>query len=667
MHPANRRTCAENGGTKWVFPWILIMLACGCASPKIVTPLATVTIDGNGAGRIFEGIGAVSAGASSRLLIDYPEPYRSQVLDYLFKPHFGASLQHLKVEIGADVNSTDGSEPSHMRSRSDQNYDRGYEWWLMEEAKKRNPGIVLDSLAWGAPGWIGNGTFYSRDMADYVVKFLQGAKRVHGLDIAYTGVWNETRYDVGYVKLFKKTLAGAAPSTRLVCCDLYPSENQWSIIADMQKDPELRTAVDVVSVHYPRVKGRLTTPPEARDIGKPLWSSEDQPLSQNGMPMTRDWASGGRILAHLYNSNYLEGAFTKTEIWSPVTSYYDDLAAPHSGLMYANTPWSGHYDVQSAIWVTAHTTQFADPGWQYVDSACGQLPVRGSFVTLKSPNSVDYSVIVETIGASQNQPVAFRIAGHLSTGPVHIWETNATKTFEHVADVNPQDGRFSVTLDPDSLYSLTTTTGQWKGTAVPPPAGSFPFPYQENFEVTENGHLPPFMADQDGAFEAGPCTGRTGRCLRQIIPRKPIPWGPVPDPYTYLGDSGWSNYSVTVDAMLLASGDVTLLGRIDSADVFKDQKAQYPSGYVLKIQDGGSWELLSTQYKVPPVKLATGRVPFAVKTWHQLKLSFKAAHLEAFIDGKNIANVDDRTHHTGKAGIGSGWNLAEFDNFAVLP
>ncbi len=47
-----------------------------------------------------------SAGASSRLLIDYDEPYRSQILDYLFKPNFGAALQILKVEIGGDTWST---------------------------------------------------------------------------------------------------------------------------------------------------------------------------------------------------------------------------------------------------------------------------------------------------------------------------------------------------------------------------------------------------------------------------------------------------------------------------------------------------------------------------------------------------------------------------------
>ena len=98
-----------------------------------------VVLDGNGSGRVFDGLGAASAGASSRLLIDYPEPQRSQILDYLFKPGYGAALQHLKVEIGADVNSTDGSEPSHMRTTTDHSSTRGYEWWLMAEAHKRNP------------------------------------------------------------------------------------------------------------------------------------------------------------------------------------------------------------------------------------------------------------------------------------------------------------------------------------------------------------------------------------------------------------------------------------------------------------------------------------------------------------------------------------------------
>src|SRR5689334_11966650 len=54
--------------------------------------LTTVTINGTSAGRTLDGIGAISGGGgNSRLLFDYPEPQRSQILDYLFKPGYGAA------------------------------------------------------------------------------------------------------------------------------------------------------------------------------------------------------------------------------------------------------------------------------------------------------------------------------------------------------------------------------------------------------------------------------------------------------------------------------------------------------------------------------------------------------------------------------------------------
>src|SRR6476661_3594434 len=137
----------------------------------------TLVLDGAASGKRFDGIGAVSGGgATSVLLKDYPEPQRSQILDLLFKPNFGASMSALMVEVPGDGNSTQGSEPSHMHTKDDLNFDRGYEWWLMSEAKKRNKEITLDANAWGCPAWIGNGVFWSQDMCDYYVKWIQGLK-----------------------------------------------------------------------------------------------------------------------------------------------------------------------------------------------------------------------------------------------------------------------------------------------------------------------------------------------------------------------------------------------------------------------------------------------------------------------------------------------------------
>jgi hypothetical protein len=627
----------------------------------------TIVIDGQSTGRIFDGLGAVSAGASTRLLVDYPEPQRSQILDYLFKPSYGAALQHLKVEVGGDVNSTDGSEPSHMRARNDHDYTRGYEWWLMEEAYKRNPNIILDILPWGAPGWIGNGKLYSPDMAEYMAEFIEAARDKYGLKINYAGIWNETVHDDAYVKQLHEAFLRHHLDTKIVCCDLWPGEGkgQWSIADEMQSDPALKAAVDAIGVHYPKDKGKCTTTDVARNSGKPLWASEDQPNNGAFPLVQRTWPIGGRMLAHLYNQNYLEGAMTKTEIWSPITSYYDILAAPNSGLMYANTPWSGFYDIQPTIWVTAHTTQFAQPGWHYLDSSSSNLPATGTYVTLRSPNGKDWSTVLETIDATQTQQITFTIKGGLASGPVHIWETNATRIFEHVADLTPKNGAFSFAFDPESIYSITTTTGQGKGNAQPPSPKPFPMPYSEDFESTPLSRAPRYLSDQDGAFEVHPCAGRDGRCLEQVITEKPIPWGPLPDPFTLAGDVDWTDYTVAADFAIRPSGAVTLMGRIDSADVFQGDKVIYPSGYILSVQTDGAWKLVSAAYKKPTVTLASGSAAILPGEWHRFALTFHGNVISALLDGKQLANIGDNSHTHGVVALGTGWNKAQFDKLTV--
>ena len=69
-------------------------LAMGGLSVSAEALAQTITIDGTGSGRTYEGIGAVSGGGgTSPLLMDYVEPQRTQILDYLFRPNYGAALQ----------------------------------------------------------------------------------------------------------------------------------------------------------------------------------------------------------------------------------------------------------------------------------------------------------------------------------------------------------------------------------------------------------------------------------------------------------------------------------------------------------------------------------------------------------------------------------------------
>ena len=135
-----------------------------------------IPIDGTDQGRAFEGIGAVSAGGNSRLLIDYEEPYRSNVLDYLFKPNFGANFHHLKVELGGGTNSTSGAVASHAITEDElaNPVSRSYQLWLMKKARDLNSDIILDCLAWGFPYWLDSE--YSQDTSNYIVSYLDLAK-----------------------------------------------------------------------------------------------------------------------------------------------------------------------------------------------------------------------------------------------------------------------------------------------------------------------------------------------------------------------------------------------------------------------------------------------------------------------------------------------------------
>jgi hypothetical protein len=613
---------------------------------------APIVLDPASGGRVFEGIGAASAGASSRLLIEYPEPQRSQVLDYLFKPRYGAGFQHLKVEIGGDVNSTDGIEPSHMHTRDDENYTRGYEWWLMKEAVRRNPAVILDTLEWGAPYWIGGGKFFSQDNADYIAKFIQGAKRVHGLDIAYTGIWNETPYEAGWIKLLRVTLDRAGLTrVRIVAADI-TGKDKWNIVREMQGDPALHAAIHTVGAHYVAFE----SPAEAKTIGKPIWSSEDG-------PWRGDW-KGAAALARIYNRNYVIGKMTKTVIWSPVTSYYDNLPLPGSGVMRANQPWSGHYEVQPATWITAHTTQFAQPGWKYVDSAC-RLIDGGSVAALRSPDGRANSIVIETIDAAAAQTLTFQIKGAGNQAPVHVWRSDEQAQFLEIQTLAPAGGSFSITVEPKSVYSLTTTTGQRKAAASPPPSKPFPMPYREDFERYAAGATPRYFSDQAGVFEVVPRAGGKGRALAQMIPQKGIEWHYHRDsePETFLGATEWRDYEVSVEAMIESTGFVSLFGRVAAIP----QLPTPPAGYRLKVNGDGAWQLSYTKVKESAKVIAEGRAQLTPGSWHKLALRFTGKNIAVILDGAPAGAAEDTTFAAGMAGIGSGWHPAQFDNLEIRP
>ncbi|KAJ7990875.1 hypothetical protein DPEC_G00291440 [Dallia pectoralis] len=630
-----------------------------------------------GLGRVFDGIGGLSGGgATSRLLVNYAEPYRSQILDYLFKPQFGASLHILKVEIGGDAQTTDGTEPSHMHYENDENYFRGYEWWLMKEAKKRNPNITLVGLPWAFPGWIGRGNNWPYDFPDitasYVVSWVIGAKKYHDLDINYVGIWNERKYDINYIKVLRNTLDRVG----LTGVGIIAADGDWYISKDMDVDPHLKDAVAVIGAHYPGT----TTIDEALKTQKTLWSSEDYSTFNNLV--------GGGCWARILNQNYVNGLMTATISWNLVASYYEELPFGRDGLMTAEEPWSGNYVVESPIWITAHTTQFSQPGWTYLKTV-GHLALGGSYVALTDKQG-NLTVVIETMTHDHSvcirpplpafkvapQNASFQLTGSFaSIGELHLWQskfnfkTEKPVFFKKLSPIKITDGSFTLSLDVDEVYTLTTITTGQKGTYPDPPL-SAPFPkvYKDDFNIAVPSFSEaPDFADQTGVFEYYVNLTDPGPhvyTMRQVVTQMPITWATDADQtISVIGDFKWQNLTVMCDVFMETetTGGVFIAARVDRGG----QAVRGAKGIFFWVFADGTYKV--TNDLVGRTVLAEGQSGTRAHRWYTVSMTVQGQFATGMLNGYQLwKNAVVLGSENGWAAIGTNaFELAQFDNFAV--
>ena len=656
---------------------ILLLFAIAAApSPAIqqTTNFQIVKLDGSTGGKRFDGIGIVNGGgATSVLLKDYPEPQRSQILDLVFKSKFGASVSALFIEIPGDGNSTQGSMPSHMRTRDDLNYYRGYTWWFLREAKKRNPNLRLDGTAWSVPGWIGNGEFWSQDTADYYVKWLEGLRNVYGLEFDAIGCRNEKGANFDFVKKFRATLnAHGFAKVKIHGFDNWPND-KFDFVKEMLTDQTLQDSLDIISGHILATEKPASAEVQemAARMNKPIWNTEEH-VYKKGF----DCAIS---IVEAFNESFIRSGATKIVNWYDIAGVYP--IEPYSedpAMVLARSPWSGNYQVREALWGYAHYGQFTEAGWQYIYGGQAELAGGGSLVSLKSAGQ-DYSIIIETKEAKQPQQIEFKISGGLSTNDLCVWRSNAREQFKRQQDIKPLNGSFKVTVEPDCIYSLSTTTGQRKGAFANIPAlKAFPFPYRETFDqysVPKNhGYLPKYTADIAEVFEVTSCPGRKGKCLRQVIPVPPLSWAPEWMPYTILGDEGWQNYEVGADVYLNDSASAAVMGRINHVGT---GYGSVPKGYFLQLDQNGECRLVLIRGQKDKENPEGGEsVLGAVRLnnakssrWHNLRLRFDGSNITALVDGNVVLRATDTSYAKGMVGLMTGGgkklSMSYFDNVFI--
>uniref|UniRef100_F6ZPN8 Galactocerebrosidase n=1 Tax=Monodelphis domestica TaxID=13616 RepID=F6ZPN8_MONDO len=671
--------------------WLLLLSllsATGSFRSKIFTKhvlrsnLSTsfyVLDDTPGLDRVFDGIGGVSGGgATSRLLVNYPEPYRSEILDYLFKPNFGASLHILKVEIGGDGQTTDGTEPSHMHYKGDENYFRGYEWWLMKEAKKRNPNIKLIGLPWSFPGWIGSGKSWPYDSpsitALYIVSWILGAKKYHNLDIDYIGIWNERSFDIQYIKILRKMLN----QKDLDRVKIIASDNLWLPISiSMLLDDELLDAVDVIGAHYPGTH----TVQDALKTNKSLWSSEDYSTFNNEV--------GGGCWARILNQNFVNGHMTSTIAWNLVASYYPQLPFGRDGLMTAQEPWSSHYVVETPIWISAHTTQFAQPGWRYLKTV-GHLQNGGSYVAL-TDGLGNLTIIIETMTHEHSKcirpPLPFFLVSEQTTTfslqgtfkelrMLQVWYSklgkkpwNDTFLFKQLPPLKITNGTVTLQLGLDEVYTLTTiTTGQKGSHPTPPESRPFPSNFEDNFNVGN----PPFseapnFADQTGVFEYftnDQDTSGHSFTLRQVLTQRPITWAMDADQtISIIGDHNWRDITITCDVYMETpvTGGIFIAGRVNKGGSF----IRSAQGVFFWILANGTYEVTGDLERRRIIK--GGKANVMAKKWYTLTLNITDSSAYGMLNNRVLWKAQlKHLPRNGWAAIGThSFEFGQFDNFHI--
>jgi hypothetical protein len=667
----------------------------GSERGRKVRTMTTITIDGTKGGRVFDGVGAICGGGGTSVqLISYAEPQRSDILDWLFKPGAGAALQILKAEIGGDASSSCGAEPSHQHARGVINVSGGYGWWLMNQAKSRNPAIRLYGLAWAAPGWIGNGNFWSQDMIDYLVSWLDCAAG-HGLTIDYLGGWNEQGYDPAWFKSLRTSLDAAGHAgTAIVASDkdpfdwtidgTYRPDVPWAIAGDTAADPGLASAIGVFGAHdvgaYPTTGIQCWSTAAAVASGKPLWHSEVGAIpGADGSAMIRSVIRG-----------YLDARLTGHIHWPMIVTQPPGLYYLDRGLIWAAQPRSGHYIPKAMLGTIAAVTQFTEPGWIHVDSACGFLGgdrANGSYLALRAPDAGAWSLITETTTATARQDVTVTVTGGLPGGTVRVWRTSPASAdpadwLLRQADLTlDASGSFTVGCLAGYIYSFTSTTGQGIISRPIPVSQPFPLPYSDEWTAAAPaaGTMPPYLAPQDGSFEFGPAADGSGSyVVGQATPQRPIFWHPRDQagarfPYAVIGDDEMAtDYVVEASVCFTASGQSGgLVAR------FSRQGGQIFNfrGYILDFGSGGGWWLTKNSVSIGNSVLAHGSIAApGPGTWTPLALAVRGTEITAWVDGRPVAKVTDHdpNYATGIPGIETDafrgtWSSTQFKSFSVRP
>lgn len=669
-----------------------------------VTLTKTFTVDGDKAladeSKLYDGLGMVSANNSSRLLLDYkaehPDIYQA-LLEYMFgKDGMGLSL--IKVEMGADVDSSSGTEPAVMRSEDEAaDVTRGAGYQLVADALKINPDIKVDLLYWGLPAWVANAEDSYEALYKWYKSTIDAMYDTYGVKVTHVTVnQNERAVDYEWVKYFSNRLKSETDerydydTIKIVCGE---AVGTWGIAAKMLDDEELMDAVDVVTSHYTSwTNDKVKT--LQNEYGKEVWFSEgSSPMSYAEATYRYDGTGSGMSdingmldIATRITQAMAEG-MTMYEFQPVISSYYSGVTYFPKQLITANEPWSGAYSLDAGFYMCLHFSQFIGTDWQYIDGArFGDGKAGGdghaivdstyNYITLVDESKENCSIVIVNNSAETIEYDIGLANLPCAENNFYVWETRGPDSdnyyenfFKKLGYITAEDGTLKVVVKPYSMMTVSTVNAavnsyEEKDTQL------LSLPYTDDFEYSDydtnylagRGGAPRYTTDQGGAFEVADIDG--SNVLMQIITNdiKPKDWGSTSLPITNLGDDRWSNYSVSIDAGFQQ-------GTAEDENVFVGIGARYnladnnQSGYWVKLWNNGTFEIIKDNKSVVKTELSD----FNAADTHNIKITVYNTTVEVSLDGEALLTYEDTEKQfiSGRAAIYSTYHNNYFDNLSV--
>lgn len=663
----------------------------------------------------FRGLGAVTGNNSSRLLMDYkaksPDSYW-EIMELLFSPKYGAGLTHVKVEFGADINSSSGTEPCIKRYESElADVTRGAGFMFAADAKKINPEITVDFLRWGEPAWVTK-AFERNQENGFEARYkwyketIDAVYDTYELKIDYVSAdANETgEADAEWIIYFSKRLKSEKNqrydyrNIKIVASDEVSSRN---IAKQMAENEELRNAVDVIGLHY-TTYGDENTQLLNEKYAKEIWYSEGIApcnVSQYSVNADNSGISGINSVIDVTNriiNSYCHGSMVMYEYQPAVCAYYTGSNYAPKHLIEAIQPWSGFYEIGSGLWGAAHITHFIEKGWKFIKSGCYGDGKENHHITETTENHIslmsengDYTIVLTNDSDTLRQYNVCVRNIEKSDSEVYCVETRGPekgrkynsewfKVTDKIIPASNKTGCFyRIDVKPHSILTCTTLSVERVNgiESVKTPEQSskhLALPYTDTFNYSDEflktrGFAPLYTTDQGGAFEIGRFENEN--VLEQIITKDIIPtnwrFRGTPLPATNLGDDSWSNYCVKIEARFENDSNDNYIGvglRYNSA-VTCDYSAE--GGYQLRIFADKKWQL---RY-FDTVIIEGKEELISTSNWNAVKISAKYNKIKCSVNKQILCEYVTSTPMivAGRISLYSAHYKNKFRNLSAMP